>query len=175
MSSEIDWWPNLLQGALSAVVGGVVAAVTAWAVVSITGRQVRRQAAHDRAIAAAQALIQESQFLIAAVEMVEPWRRWTSRERQYQRLRVAGTRFSTRAMLYKSIITAVDPDFGRRLDELLDPLHSVRPMYGEGAKRWSTEDGMRLIQAGDLFIFQTRGWIEDESRMKRRDKRVAAA
>ncbi|WP_157255171.1 hypothetical protein [Nonomuraea typhae] len=35
------WWPNLLQGAFSAIIGGVVAAITAWGVVVATRR-------HDR-------------------------------------------------------------------------------------------------------------------------------
>ncbi|MFG6192289.1 hypothetical protein [Nonomuraea sp. JJY05] len=38
------WWGNLLQGALSAVIGGIVAAITAWAVVMAT-RRYERQAA----------------------------------------------------------------------------------------------------------------------------------
>lgn len=36
------WWGLLLQGALSAVVGGVVAALTAWAVVTATHRHQQR-------------------------------------------------------------------------------------------------------------------------------------
>ncbi|WP_157254715.1 hypothetical protein [Nonomuraea typhae] len=36
------WWANLLQGALSAIIGGVVAAVTAWGVVAATRRHDRR-------------------------------------------------------------------------------------------------------------------------------------
>lgn len=36
------WWPNLLQGAVSAVIGGVVAALTAWGVVIATRRHERR-------------------------------------------------------------------------------------------------------------------------------------
>ncbi|MBB3726563.1 hypothetical protein [Nonomuraea dietziae] len=38
------WWGNLLQGALSAVIGGVVAALTAWAVVTATRRHERQAA-----------------------------------------------------------------------------------------------------------------------------------
>ncbi|GAA5057586.1 hypothetical protein HNP84_000524 [Thermocatellispora tengchongensis] len=38
------WWANLLQGALSAVIGGIVAAITAWAVVTATRRHERRAA-----------------------------------------------------------------------------------------------------------------------------------
>jgi hypothetical protein len=38
------WWANLLQGALSAVIGGIVAALTAWAVVVATRRYERRVA-----------------------------------------------------------------------------------------------------------------------------------
>lgn len=38
------WWGVLLQGALSAMIGGGVAALTAWAVVSITRRNDRRSA-----------------------------------------------------------------------------------------------------------------------------------
>ncbi|MCA2229036.1 hypothetical protein [Nonomuraea aurantiaca] len=38
------WWGKLLQGALSAVIGGVVAAVTAWAVVLASRRYERRAA-----------------------------------------------------------------------------------------------------------------------------------
>jgi hypothetical protein len=36
------WWGLLLQGALSAVVGGIVAALTAWAVVAATHRHQQR-------------------------------------------------------------------------------------------------------------------------------------
>jgi hypothetical protein len=36
------WWPNLLQGAVSAVIGGVVAALTAWGVVAASRRHERR-------------------------------------------------------------------------------------------------------------------------------------
>jgi hypothetical protein len=36
------WWPNLLQGAVSAVIGGLVAALTAWGVVAATRRHERR-------------------------------------------------------------------------------------------------------------------------------------
>lgn len=47
------WWPNLLQGAVSAVIGGVVAALTAWAVVSATRRHDRRFAIEREARTAA--------------------------------------------------------------------------------------------------------------------------
>ncbi|WP_157548834.1 hypothetical protein [Nonomuraea candida] len=38
------WWANLLQGALSAIIGGIVAAMTAWGVVVATRRHERRVA-----------------------------------------------------------------------------------------------------------------------------------
>lgn len=47
------WWGVLLQGALSAVIGGGVAALTAWAVVSITRRNDRRAAIEKEARASA--------------------------------------------------------------------------------------------------------------------------
>lgn len=47
------WWANLLQGGVSAVVGGVVAALTAWAVVSATRRHERRFAVEREARGAA--------------------------------------------------------------------------------------------------------------------------
>jgi hypothetical protein len=47
------WWANLLQGAVSAVIGGLVAALTAWAVVSATRRHERRFAVEREARAAA--------------------------------------------------------------------------------------------------------------------------
>ena len=47
------WWAVLLGGALSAVIGGGVAALTAWAVVSITRRNEKRSAIEAEARAAA--------------------------------------------------------------------------------------------------------------------------
>ncbi|GII04325.1 hypothetical protein [Planobispora takensis] len=44
-----SWWGNLLQGGLSAVIGGIVAAVTAWAVVTATKRHDRRIALESEA------------------------------------------------------------------------------------------------------------------------------
>jgi hypothetical protein len=48
-----DWWASLLQGVISAVVGGAVAALTAWAVVSATRRHERRIAMEKEARTAA--------------------------------------------------------------------------------------------------------------------------
>ncbi len=39
-----SWWGNLLQGGVSAIIGGMVAALTAWAVVTVTRRNERRSA-----------------------------------------------------------------------------------------------------------------------------------
>jgi hypothetical protein len=39
-----SWWGNLLQGGISAIIGGLVAALTAWAVVAATRRHERRSA-----------------------------------------------------------------------------------------------------------------------------------
>ncbi|MGH3801837.1 MAG: hypothetical protein ACRDTD_17230 [Pseudonocardiaceae bacterium] len=47
------WWGNLLQGAVSALIGGVVAALTAWGVVSATRRHDRRVAIEREARSAA--------------------------------------------------------------------------------------------------------------------------
>jgi hypothetical protein len=47
------WWANLLQGALSAVIGGIVAAITAWGVVVATRRHERRVALEIEARASA--------------------------------------------------------------------------------------------------------------------------
>lgn len=47
------WWGVLLQGTISAVAGGIVAALTAWAVVAATRRHDRRSALQAEARAAA--------------------------------------------------------------------------------------------------------------------------
>lgn len=47
------WWGILLQGSFSAVVGGIVAALTAWAVVAATRRHERHSAVRAEARAAA--------------------------------------------------------------------------------------------------------------------------
>jgi hypothetical protein len=47
------WWGVLLQGTISAVVGGIVTALTAWAVVAATRRHDRHSALHAEARAAA--------------------------------------------------------------------------------------------------------------------------
>lgn len=58
------WWPNLMQGAVSAVIGGVVAALTAWAVVAAGRRHERRLALEFEARASAIELF----VMLAAVD-----------------------------------------------------------------------------------------------------------
>ncbi|MEV4020622.1 hypothetical protein AB0J35_60115 [Nonomuraea angiospora] len=60
----IDWWANLLQGAVSAMLGGVVAALTAWGVVKATKRNERKLARELDARVAARELIVELNELI---------------------------------------------------------------------------------------------------------------
>jgi hypothetical protein len=54
---SIGGWPNLLQGLGSAVVGGLVAAITAYAVVRLTHRSDRRLATEVEGRSAARAIV----------------------------------------------------------------------------------------------------------------------
>jgi hypothetical protein len=64
------WWGVLLQGSISAMVGGVVAALTAWGVVAATRRHERRAALRMEARRAAVQMFQMTCELHQALQRV---------------------------------------------------------------------------------------------------------
>lgn len=160
MSNNVDWWANLLQGALSAAIGGMVAAVTAWGVVIATGRQIRRQATKTNAIAAAQAAIAEMQLLFAAVQTIQPWKRHVLRDQWLMRMNIAGTRFFTRTVAHQATIAAFDPPFAERVAELR------RAIGNEGfrvdrARRWRDTEAEEFFAVTQGFVREVRVWLQE--------------
>ncbi|MGW3347149.1 hypothetical protein ACWDA3_27935 [Nonomuraea rubra] len=122
----VDWWANLLQGALSAVVGGVVAAVTAWAVVRLSAHQAHRQSLRVEARTSARDLVLATLTLNQQVIML--WRQTGRIKRQQWLMELdhATTGFFFSFMMHEATITAVDPAFAQRLAEIREGLSQWR-------------------------------------------------
>ena len=148
----VDWWANLFQGALSAMLGGAVAALTAWGVVTATGRQLRRQAARSNALSAAQGAIEEMQIFFASVQSTEPWKRRVSVSKRQQQLLVAGTRFLTRTTAHMATIAAIDREFAERMTELKNAIGEDMPHACDGRLgRWARRGRPSVLRQRTAF------------------------
>jgi hypothetical protein len=136
------WWGLLLQGALSAVLGGVVAALTAWAVVTATHRH------HQRAILLAEARK-------AAVEMFQLAGRYLTtleRAREDPSLPVPNTEGPDWLVAAGSVEIAMfslPGDIGSRISNDLGAARRALEILNNSAQR-VTEDvtaGIRCVQA----------------------------
>ncbi|MGN9784933.1 hypothetical protein ACTMTF_26115 [Nonomuraea sp. ZG12] len=119
----MDWWANLLQGAISAVIGGVVAALTAWAVVAGTGRQAHRQALVIDARNAARTLIQDTEKLMRSVMRLARVPGPRDQREWLLQLDEARITFFNRYVIHMATIQATDEKFALRLSELMDQIY----------------------------------------------------
>ncbi|MCW2879477.1 MAG: hypothetical protein JWQ95_3577 [Sphaerisporangium sp.] len=166
MTAQTDWWANLLQGALSAMIGGVVAALTAWAVVTITARQTRRQAAQQNAVHAAQALTADLYALVEAVFTIEPWRRRRS-SADRRRLATAIVRFFTFSLTRQAVINAWDPAFADQMLQRHAAIENILVKENEGIglaarRQWSEEDVNQFDRLGSQFFRELRVWLMEQ-------------
>lgn len=148
------WWRLLLQGALSAVIGGVVAALTAWAVVTATHKHQQRAF-----------LLAEARR--AAVEMLQLAGRFLSmleRARDDRGLPVPNTEGSDWLVAASSVEIAMfslPGGIGSRISHDLGAARRALEVLNNGAQP-ETEDitaGIRCVQAlsDDLADWLTDG------------------
>ncbi|MFB4278470.1 hypothetical protein ACBJ59_24490 [Nonomuraea sp. MTCD27] len=119
----MDWWANLLQGGISAVIGGIVAALTAWAVVAGTGRQAHRQALIIDARNAARTLIRDTEALMRAVMRLSRSPERRDRREWLLQLDEARVAFFNSCAVNIATIAAVDEGFEQRLFRLMNEIH----------------------------------------------------
>jgi hypothetical protein len=161
VTEQTDWWANLLQGALSAGIGGVVAALTAWAVVAMTARRTQRHAAHQNAVLACQALAMEVHALSQVIFTAEPWRiRRASAQRG--QLIAAVSRFFILSHTHQAVIGAWDPALAQRLLQRHIELEEVLTK-GQGlglvARRWTEADLEQFNLRVNQFFREVRIWL----------------
>lgn len=159
--SETDWWANLLQGALSAVIGGVVAALTAWAVVTMTARRTQRQTTYQNAVLACQALAGEIHTLAQVIFTAEPWR-WRRASAQRGQLIAAVSRFFTLSHTHQAVIGAWDPALAERLLQRHIAIQKVlTPGQGLGsvARRWTEADVDQFNATLNQLFGELRRWL----------------
>ncbi|WP_431933435.1 hypothetical protein [Nonomuraea jabiensis] len=161
MTEQIDWWANLLQGALSAMIGGVVAALTAWAVVTMTARRTQRQTAHQNAVLACQALAAEINALGQVIFTAEPWRRRRASAQRGQLMAAVG-RFFVLSHTHQAVIGAWDPAFAERLLQRHIEIEEVLTR-GQGlglvARRWTDADLEQFNDRTNQFFRELRIWL----------------
>ncbi len=156
-----DWWANLLQGALSAVIGGVVAALTAWAVVTMTARRAQRQTTYQNAVLACQALAEEINVLGQVVFTTEPWR-WRRASAQRGPLMAAVGRFFILSHTHQAVIGAWDPALAERLLQRHIAIQEVLTR-GQGlgivARRWTEADVDQFNDTLNQLFSELRRWL----------------
>ncbi|WP_031488151.1 hypothetical protein [Streptomyces bicolor] len=160
MSGSTDWWANLLQGALSAMIGGLVAAVTAWAVVTFTNRHARRHAAQQNAVSAAQAALAEIDVLFTSVLAIKPWKRRLFGDDWKSELNAANSRFLIRMKGHQAVIASVDTAFADRVNELRTAMIEAAPHSEDDHERWRGQDASNFFEAGQRFIREITQWLE---------------
>ncbi|MFI6530809.1 hypothetical protein ACIBHY_00095 [Nonomuraea sp. NPDC050547] len=114
MGQPVDWWANLLQGAISSVIGGIVAALTAWYVVQATIR-------HERALTETSAARESAHTFIrlthrAAKLMCTPFQP----PPDYGELGTVLSEWLLETSLLIMAIAKHNPNLTRQLDEVRD-------------------------------------------------------
>lgn len=160
MTGSTDWWANLLQGALSAVVGGLVAALTAWAVVMGTNRHERRHTAQQNAVSAAQAALAEIDILFTSVLAIRPWKHRIIDGEWKRELNAANSRFLIRTRGHRAVIRSIDMAFADRMDDLRMAIIKAAPHDEDDHVRWRGQDAGRFFEAGQRFIHEISQWLE---------------
>ncbi|MFC4119885.1 hypothetical protein [Nonomuraea zeae] len=117
----MNWWANLLQGAISAVISGVVAALTAWLVVRATRQNDRRLALEMESRAAAMRLIGACSALIDRFSSISD-DQWAA---EGPALSVS---FHADVLSAAACIASVDVTFA---DQLVKDLEDVEAVLGE--------------------------------------------
>jgi len=152
-STAVNWAANLTNGLYGAVIGGLVAALTAWGVFMATKRLEQQRTTELEARDATRSLILESRLL--ATSILDNWDEATV-------LRVRGEQLRLRIMFaaYVPAIASVDLGFASKLDSLIDDLYQRIDRIP--ADRTSEEGQARVAEVGDAFgrfVLALSGWL----------------
>jgi hypothetical protein len=120
-SSGFGGWPNALQGLVSALFGGVIAALTAWWVVRLTHRHERTNAIYVNGLDSAVTIIERSHAFMRSLVDED------SSQRQRE---LALVSWAESIQIYSAGVLALDKDFDSRFQTAMtlarDSVFSLR-------------------------------------------------
>ncbi|MFB4273382.1 hypothetical protein [Nonomuraea sp. GTA35] len=161
MGQPVDWWANLLQGAISSVVGGIVAALTAWYVVRVTIR-------HERSLTESSAARESAYTFIrlthrVAKLMCTPFQP----PPDYDELGTVLSDWLLETSLLIMAIAKPNPNLARQLDEVRDVATTAFNQASHGSEYTVSQNFRVREHASDAMMVASNNvanWIAFERR-----------